>query len=297
MPRLGHWPSATRALLIAAALLVVAGSALHAEVAVPPLTARVTDLTNTLTPDQRATLERELAQFEARKGSQIAVLLVPTTAPEGIEQYAIRVAEAWKLGRKGVDDGALLLVALNDRALRIEVGYGLEGVIPDAVGKRVIEEIIVPFFKRGDYYGGVHAGVTRLTRLVDGEPLPPPQARDPSWNRIGDLLPLMLILVFVVGRFLRALVGQLFSSAIAGGIAGVVAWTILGSLIVALGAAVVAFVLMLVTGSATALQRGHGGWSSGGFGGGRSWGSGGGLGGGFGGGGGGFGGGGASGRW
>jgi uncharacterized protein len=268
----------------------------YAEVAIPPLKSLVTDLTGTLTPPQRESLERKLIAFEQRKGSQIAVLLVPTTAPEEIQQYAIRVAENWKLGRKGVDDGLLLLVAKNDRAVRIEVGYGLEGVVPDAIAKRVIEEIIVPFFRQGDFYGGIDAGVTRLLRIVDGEPLPPPSARDPGWNKVGDLLPLLFILVFVVGRFLRALVGKLFASLLAGGIAGVIAWIMLSSLLIGLGTGLVAFLLMLVAGSSLA-SGGRGGWGgyrSGGFGGGGGLGGGGGW---SGGGGGGFGGGGASGKW
>lgn len=279
-----------RAALLALALLATAAPA---DVAVPPLTARVTDQTATLTPDQRATLERRLAEFEQRKGAQIAVLLVPTTAPETIEQYAIRVAEQWQLGRKGVDDGALLLVAKDDRALRIEVGYGLEGVIPDAIAKRVIDEVMVPFFKRGDFYGGIEAGMAQLMRLVDGEPLPPPAARDPGWNSIFDMLPLLFVAVFVGGGLLRALFGRLVGASIAGGIVGVVAWIMLG-LGIAVAVGVVVFVLVLIMGFNVGTgRRGHGGWG-GGLGGG-SWSGGGG--GGFSGGGGGFGGGGASGKW
>src|SRR3989338_635957 len=156
--------------------LLLCGAA-QAEVPVQPLSARVTDLTATLDAQQKQALESRLAAFEAKKGAQLAVLFVPTTQPETIEQYALRVAEVWKLGRKGVDDGALLLVAKDDRAMRIEVGYGLEGVIPDAVAKRVISEIITPYFKQGDFYGGIQAGVTRLVRLVEGEPLPPPRKK------------------------------------------------------------------------------------------------------------------------
>ena len=145
-----------------------------AEVPVPALEARVTDLTGTLTAEQRGALEESLRAFEALKGAQLAVLLVPTTAPETIEQYAIRVAEAWKLGRKGVDDGLLLLVATDDRRMRIEVGYGLEGAVPDAIAKRVIAETITPYFRQGDIPGGIEAGMQQLMRVVDGEPLPPP---------------------------------------------------------------------------------------------------------------------------
>lgn len=275
----------------------LASFGLHAEVAVPPLTARATDLTGTLSPSQRDALEQELRAFETRKGSQIAVLIVPTTQPEVIEQYALRVAEAWKLGRKGVDDGALLLVAKDDRALRIEVGYGLEGAIPDAVANRVIDEIIVPFLKQGDFYGGIQAGVARLIRLVDGEPLPPPQARDRSWSGIADLLPIAFIAVMIGGGFLGSLLGRLIGAAVSGGIVGVVFWITIGSLLGALAAGVVVFLFTLaIGGSGGRGGRGDfGGWSGGySSGSGDGWSSGGG---GFSGGGGGFGGGGASGRW
>ena len=157
---------------LALALGLLAGAPpVAAEVAIPPLRARVTDLTATLDDAQRQSLEQALAAFEARKGAQIAVLVVPSTQPETIEQYAVRVEESWKLGRKGVDDGVLLVVAKDDRRLRIEVGYGLEGTIPDVVAKRVIEEDIAPRFKQGDFYGGIRAGTERLMRLVDGESL------------------------------------------------------------------------------------------------------------------------------
>ncbi|HSW52525.1 MAG TPA: YgcG family protein [Sulfuricaulis sp.] len=292
--------SANMKVLARGLLLLVfflAGSAVHAEVAVPPLAARVTDLTGTLSPSQLDALEQELHAFETRKGSQIAVLIVPTTQPEAIEQYSLRVAETWKLGRKGIDDGALLLVAKDDRTLRIEVGYGLEGVIPDAVANRVIDEIIVPFFKQGDFYGGIQAGVARLIRLIDGEPLPPPQARDRSWSGIADLLPVAFIAVMIGGGFLGSLLGRLIGAAVSGAIVGVVFWIAIGSLLGALVAGVVVFLFTLaIGGSGGRGGRGDfGGWS-----GGYSSGSGGGWsssGGGFSGGGGRFGGGGASGRW
>lgn len=275
-------------------VLLSAGVSVRADVPIPPLTSRVTDLTGTLMPSQRETLERELRAFENRKGSQIAVLIVPTTQPEAVEQYAIRVAESWKLGRKGVDDGVLLLIAKDDRALRIEAGYGLEGVIPDAVAKRIVNEIIVPYFKQGDFYGGIHAGVGRLVRLVDGEPLPAPQARDTSWSGIQDLLPVAFIAVMIGGGFLGALLGRLIGAGVAGGIVSVVFWVTIGSLIGSLVAGIVVFLFTLAIGGSGG-RGGYGGWSSGGYGGV----SGGGFrgGGGFSGGGGGFGGGGASGRW
>ena len=258
-----------------------------AEQAVPPLQARVTDLTATLSPAAVGALENRLAALEAAKGSQIAVLLVPTTQPETIEQFGIRVAEAWQLGRKGVDDGALLLVAKDDRALRIEVGYGLEGVIPDAVAKRVIEEVIVPRFRAGDFEGGIDAGVTSLVKLVEGEPLPPPKkaAGGGMPGVFGEALPAAMMFVFVVGGILRALFGRLLAAGIAGGVAFVGAWLLIGSAGIA---AVIAFIIFFITLAGGAGRGGYvgGGRGGGGFGGG-----------GFSGGGGGFGGGGASGRW
>jgi uncharacterized protein len=289
-----------RAGLLLCFLLVASASWAQDLAPVPALTARVTDLTRTLTPDQSAKLEQKLAAFEARKGSQIAVLIVPTTRPEAIEPYSIRVVEQWKLGRKGVDDGALLLVAKNDRALRIEVGYGLEGVLPDATANRIIEDIIVPRFKTGDLYAGVDAGVDAMIKVVDGEPLPPPQTQWRSQSKVnsGNLHSLFivgLILVFVVGGILRSVVGRLPAAGLIGGAAGAIAWFLVSSVAAAAVAGVVAFILTLIGGGTRGGRGGYGGWTGGGYGGGGGFGGGGG--GGFGGGGGGFGGGGASGRW
>lgn len=145
-------------------------------VAMPPLTARVTDLTASLTAEQVASLEGKLQRFEVAKGSQLAVLIIPSTGEESIEQYSLRVVEQWRLGRKKIDDGVLLIVAKNDRTLRIEVGYGLEGALNDATAKRIISEIIVPRFRQGDFYSGIEAGVDQMIAIIDGEPLPPPNA-------------------------------------------------------------------------------------------------------------------------
>src|SRR5436189_1243541 len=144
-------------------------------VAVPQLTGRVVDQTFTLSSGDIASLTQSLADLERRKGSQIAVLIVPTTDGEAMEQFSLRVAEAWKIGRKKIDDGALLVIAKNDRRLRIEVGYGLEGALTDATTKRIIDEDITPKFKTGDFAGGVSAGVTRMIRVIDGEKLPAPE--------------------------------------------------------------------------------------------------------------------------
>ena len=268
-------------------LLALVGftNASYAEVKIPALSARVTDLTQTLSAPQQQALEQKLAALEAQKGSQIAVLIVPTTAPEEVEQFAIRVAEAWKLGRKGVDDGVLMLVAKEDRTMRIEVGYGLEGAIPDIAAKRIIEEMITPRFRAGDFYGGIEQGVDRLIGLINGEPLPPPKASSrASGNALENIFPMALFLIFGVGGVLRAMFGRLLGAGIASAVAGVGGWLLFGGLIGALGAGALAFFLVL---------SGIGGM---GFGGGRGGGFGGG-GGGFSGGGGGFGGGGASGRW
>ncbi|MGV0982857.1 MAG: TPM domain-containing protein, partial [Polynucleobacter sp.] len=145
-----------------------------AQQTVPALSGRVIDQTGTLTPSQIGSLDQTLSNFEAKKGSQIVVLMVQSTAPEAIEQYAIRVAEQWKIGRKKVDDGAILIIAKADRALRIEVGYGLEGVLTDATSKRIIDQIIVPRFKQQDFYGGITDGVNAVISVVDGEALPAP---------------------------------------------------------------------------------------------------------------------------
>ena len=279
-----------RALLFACALGCSAFAA--AQVPVPPLTGHVTDQTGTLTEEQMATLEQTLSAFEARKGSQLAVLMVATSAPEEIEQYALRVAEQWKLGRKKIDDGAILVVAKNDRAMRIEVGYGLEGALNDLTSKRIISETIVPRFKSQDFYGGITAGVAQIIRVVDGEPLPEPSRR-PAGG-IGDAqqyAPVLFILALGVGGVLRATLGKVPGSLVTGGVVGVIAWFVVGALSIALIAGVVALFITLLGGGM--VGRGMGGF----YGGGGRGGGGGGGGGGFSGGGGGFGGGGASGRW
>lgn len=265
-----------------------------AEVPVPALTARVTDRTATLTTEQKADLERTLQAFEARKGSQLAVLIVPTTAPETIEQYVLRVAEQWKLGRKGIDDGAILAVALNDRTQRIEVGYGLEGALNDATSKRIISEIITPRFKQGDFYGGIAAGVDRMIRVIDGEPLPAPRSgRANDWAGIEQFIPVLFVLAIVVGGVLRAVFGRFPGALVTGGAVAVLAWLFVGVLFIALGAGLLAFLFTLISGGRGGGFGGpRGGFGTGGFGGGFGGGSG-----GFSGGGGGFGGGGASGRW
>jgi len=258
------------------------------EVAVPALTSHVTDLTGTLTPEQRSTLEARLQALETQKGSQIAVLLVPTTQPETIEEYSIRVVDQWKLGRKKVDDGVLLLIAKTDRKLRIEVGYGLEGALPDAIAKRIIAEDITPHLKQGDFYGGIVAGVTRIDAVVQGEALPTPRQTGNGNTSIENYLPFLIFGALISGAILRRILGTFPGAVVNGGLIGVATMMLGGGVIFAIIFGIVAFFFALIKGGRS------GGFGSGGFGGGGGFSSGGG---GFSGGGGGFGGGGASGDW
>jgi uncharacterized protein len=269
-------------------------STAQALVPVPRLTARVTDQTGTLAPDQVRRLEQRLQSFEAVKGSQVAVLIVPTTQPEAIEPYALRVVEAWKLGRRNVDDGALLIVAKNDRTLRIEVGYGLEGALPDAIAKRIIEEIIVPKFRAGDFAGGIEAGLEQIIKVIEGEPLPEPKRpSSTSSPSTPDNLVLLVIFLFMFGNVLRTWLGRFLGGTVGGGLAAVLLWGFTGLLVLGLLVGLLVFVLILLGGKSGG--RSGGGWSAGG---GSYRGGGGGFrSGGFSGGGGSFGGGGASGRW
>lgn len=296
MTRLRRFGRLTLGVLASLAALLAS-----ADVAVPPLMARVTDLTGTLSGGAVSRIEMKLADFEAKKGSQIAVLIVPSTQPEEIEQYGIRVAEKWKLGRKGVDDGAILLVAKNDRRVRIEVGYGLEGALPDVTAKRIVEDTITPHFKLGDYDGGIEAGVDQMISVINGEPLPEPDRQWEHHGGLGNVLPLLLVVAFVGSGVLRAMFGRLFGSIATGGLVGGIAWLLSHVLPVGVGAGIVGFLFAMLLGSTRGWSAGGGGWG-GGFGGGLGGGLGGGFGGrggggGFSGGGGGFGGGGASGSW
>jgi uncharacterized protein len=282
--------------VVAGLSLVLGAMLVRAEVAVPPLTARVTDLTGTLSGEAVTRIEGKLGDLEAKKGSQIAVLIVPTTQPEDIEQFGIRVEDTWKLGRKGVDDGAYLIVAKNDRRVRIEVGYGLEGALPDAIASRIIAETITPHFKLGDYDGGVEAGVDQMISVVNGEPLPEPDKKWERHNGLGNSLPLLLVVVFVAGGVLRRLFGRLFGSVATGGLTGGIAWLLSHFLPIGLGAGIIAFLFTMLAGSSSRGWSAGSGWG-GGLGGGGFGGGGFGGGGGFSGGGGGGGGGGASGSW
>ena len=282
--------------LLVVALLCIASTGMLADVAIPPFKSYITDLTGTLTKIEATKLEQQLANFEAQKGSQIAVLIVPTTQPETIEQYSIRVVEAWKPGRKGIDDGILLLVARNDRTLRIETGYGLEGALPDAIVRRIIDEGITPEFKQGNFFGGLQTGIRQIISVIEGEPLPAPaqQARESTGTNLvlENIIPVLFVML-MLGRMLQATFGKMAGATITSGIAGLLIWLISSSLLIAILIAIAAFVISLFEQTGRIIHQrgprsgygnwpGGGGFSSGGF---------------RGGGGGGFGGGGASGRW
>jgi uncharacterized protein len=270
---------------------------------IPPLSAHVTDLTQTLAPAEKQALEAKLVDWEARTGNQLAVLMVPTTQPEPIEAYSLRVAEKWQVGRKGKDNGVLFLVAKNDKKMRFEVGYGLEGTLTDVTARRIIAENVAPMFREGRFGAGIDAGVGRVIGVVaEGKPLPPPKAgnvqRAGGGFDVGTLLLVLFIVVPVVGGILRSIFGKVLGSTVGAGIVGVGAWLVIGSLVVAGIAAVVAFIVMIVAGAGVGAAMGRrgggvyiptgGGWGGGGgFGGGGGWSGGGGS----------FGGGGASGGW
>lgn len=257
-----------------------------ADESLPALTSRVVDNTATLSDEQRQTLDRSLEAFEKKKGSQIVVVVVPSTAPEAIEQYSIRLAERWRIGRKGVDDGAILLIAKNDHKLRIEVGYGLEGALNDAVSKRIIEDIILPYFKSGDFYSGIQAGVQAIMKVVEGEPLPAPKTTSSNNSNSGFFG--AVVGFIIVTLVLRSILGKGLG-ATAGSVIGLIGGAVLLGLLAGLGIGV----LCLIFGLASQTKGGLGGFGGIGGGGWNSSSSGG----GFSGGGGSFGGGGASGSW
>jgi uncharacterized protein len=293
------------AAILAALFLVLAASAAIAAdiVPVPKLAARVTDLTGALTAAEREALEAKLRAFEEAKGSQVAVLLVPTIGQEVIEEFAGRVADEWKLGRKGVDDGVLFVVAQQERKLRIHTGRGVQGTLTDALSKRIVADIVAPRFRSGDFAGGIDAGVDAIMKAIEGEQLPLPaptsaQRKVDSLSSYSNFLILGLFLVPVVSMVLRGMFGRFFGATLTSGATGIVAWLILGSLVVGVIAALVAFLFTLFGGGTMARGARRGGWGGGYIPGGGSWGGGGSFGGGgFGGGGGGFDGGGASGSW
>ncbi|MBR1197910.1 TPM domain-containing protein [Bradyrhizobium sp. AUGA SZCCT0240] len=259
------------------ALLVFWAASALAVVAVPPLVGRVVDQTGTLTSGDIASLNQTIRSFETRKGSQVAVLIVPTTDGEAIEQFSLRVAEAWKIGRKKIDDGAVLVIAKNDRHLRIEVGYGLEGALTDVTTKRIIDEEITPKFKSGDFAGGVSAGLNKMIRIIDGEKLPEPEP--PHWQHQTGVFdvdaifnPFLLIPVFLFGGLMRTMLGRLVGAGVGGGVVMLIAWFLFGSLVAGIFAGLIAALFVLFSDAIVSSgpgSSGSGGWSRGSSGG--SW--------------------------
>lgn len=294
--RLGRWLAVASVGL----LLLLSQAQAQAQLAVPTLVAHVMDTTGTLNAVQVQQLEAKLTAFEQSRGTQMVLLLVPTTQPEDIASYSNRVANSWKIGRKEIGDGLLLVVAKDDQRVRIEVAKTLEGAIPDLAAKRVIDQAITPRFKQGDFAGGLDAAVDQLMALITGEALPAPVAAARGvkngfqWT---DLAIFMFFAVPVVGAVARSIFGTKLGSLATGGLVGGIALLVTASLAIAALAALVGFVLALFSGLMPSGGRGagrHGGWGAGGGGFGGGFGGGGGFGSG---GGGDFGGGGASGRW
>lgn len=285
-------------------LVVVPTSAALAQSvqAVPALSARVIDQTGTLRAEQLRAIESRLQAFEQAKGTQIVVLMVPTTAPEDIVDYTQRVADAWKIGRKEVGDGLLVIIAKNDRALRIATSKTLEGAVPDLAARQVIDRAMTPRFREGDFAGGIEAGLDQLMALVRGEKLPEPQAASQSTIDGSGWVGLLALFFFVVppvARLLGLLIGRKAAALLIGTGVGALVWLVSASVLIGVGAALVASLFALASSLAVFRRQGgwgahrhsggwsmgSGSWSSGSSGGFRS------------GGGGDFGGGGASGRW
>lgn len=308
-----------RLLFAVLVLLACLGVAAQGVLPVPELTARVIDQTNTLDPIERKGLEEKLAGFEQSKGTQIVILMVPTTHPEDIASYANRVANAWKIGRKDVGDGMVIIVAKDDRQVRIEVAKTLEGAVPDLAAKQVIDDAITPKFRAGDFAGGLQAGVDQLIARINGEPLPAPKPQTTQPHGSPDQgvnwFNVVIFLFFaapIAARVLAGIFGRKLGGLVTAGGVGFLTLLFTSSLVMAVIAGLFGLLIAFFTGGGGGPFGGgpfggrRGGWGGpvffpGGFGGGRGGGWGGGGGGGGGGfssgGGGDFGGGGASGNW
>ena len=276
LPAVFHPRNALRALLCVGiiALGALGGmAAAQTPLAVPPLSGRVIDQAKALKADERQALEDRLAGYEQAHGTQIVVLTVPSTNGEPIEDFGHRVGDTWKIGRKGVGDGLLIILAVGDKRSRIEVARALEGAVPDLAAKRVLRETMGPRFAKGDFAGGLNAGLDQITKLLEGESLPPlrgtqqskPAAADN--NDIESLLVMLLIGVIVGGSVLKSMFGRGLGSLLGGGAAGVITWFVVNSLVIGGIAGVVAFIFMLIMGSGGRGGRGYGGpiiWGGGG---------------------------------
>jgi uncharacterized protein len=251
--------------VLALLIFVVASAFAQGVQPVPPLAAHVTDQTGTLDAIQLKGLEERLAAFEKEKGTQIAVLMVATTQPEDDASYANRVANAWKIGRKAVGDGVLIVVAKDDRKVRIEVAKSLEGAIPDLAAKRIIDDAMLPSFRNGDFAAGLRAGIDQLTARISGEALPaPPQPKARQGTRAGfdwvDLAVFLFFGVMIGGRILRAMLGRVFGSLATGVGAGAIALMVTSSLVLSVAAAFLALAYTLLAGGLGLAAPRRGGW-------------------------------------
>ena len=263
---------ATRVLLALLLPCLPFAAAAQQQAAIPAFDSPVVDTTGTLDAASKQQLEQQALALQQRKGSQLQVLVIPSTRPETIEQYAVRAFESFKLGRKGLDDGLLLVVAKDDRKVRIEVGYGLEGAIPDITAGRVIQEYMVPKFRQGDYAGGIVDAVAQLVKLIDGEPLPEPVASHPTGPDRGGEWLFALVAAFFVASFLRSIFGGLpagVRALLCGGGAGIAALFLSSLLFVGGFGALIGFIVGIVSGGGGGRYARHRDW--GGFGGGGGW--------------------------
>ena len=265
-------------LVLASALLLIWGNAVPAAegdpIAVPKLSKRVTDLTATLSAADESRIEARLKDFEAKKGAQIAVLIVGTTQPETIFDYSMRVADAWKLGRKDVDDGVLFLIAKGDRKLQILTGRGTQGVLTDAMSKRIISEIVAPKFRASDFAGGIDDGVAKIIAVLQGEALPPPPEKKKTAAKQGgnieSFLVLGLVAALFVGPLLRSLLGRFMGATATGGVTGAAAWFLAGGLVFPIVAGIIIFFVVMLMGAMNFGRGGGGGFTGGSWGGGGS---------------------------
>ena len=263
---------ATRVLLALLLPCLPFAAAAQQQAAIPAFDSPVVDTTGTLDAASKQQLEQQALALQQRKGSQLQVLVIPSTAPETIEQYAVRAFESFKLGRKGLDDGVLLVVAKDDRKVRIEVGYGLEGAIPDITAGRVIQEYMVPKFRQGDYAGGIVDASAQLVKLIDGEPLPEPVADNPTGPDRGGEWLFALVAAFFVASFLRSIFGGLpagVRALLCGGGAGIAALFLSSLLFVGGFGSLIGFIVGIVSGGGGGRYARHRDW--GGFGGGGGW--------------------------
>lgn len=254
-------------LLMVAAIPLIAGAAEGELQKIPALEKRVTDLAAVLGQDEQARITERIRVLEQNKGGQIAVLIVDTTAPEAIFDYSLRVAESWKLGRKGVDDGVLFVIAKGDRKMQILTGPGLQGSLTDAASKRIIAEIVAPRFREGKYGEGIYNGVDMIASVIDGEALPPPPQKKQSSKSLdsGEFLTLGIFAAIFVAPLFRSMFGRFLGAIATGGVTGAAAWFLLGGMVFPIFIGVIVFIIALFAGLLNFSSGRGGGWGGSGW--------------------------------